>query len=745
MQCIEHREKAFARHGEHPVAALQDKLVDKDLAAAAEGGAVHRSTPNRLRSAAKDGYSAFLGRPIDPIRGLEQEFTHLRRLASQCMHQVTAIFDRLLGIAGDGPRDLALIEERLAVLQPRMPWVYAMTLSCLIGQLFTFGLAGHPPTFTLIVGVLSALRGVMWLWLRRQHLVGEPARRRLRSIGLGSIVGNLAFVAIIAQISAALSPERAQLMWLMTATCAIAFSAPMTILPRIALAHLLFFGLPASFLGTLLGPHRDTSVACFNLLLCNLILISLLRLQDRAFVGQLEARLDGQHERARAEHAERIAIEERTVARAMAESDFLTGLANRRAFLAALQASAALPGEHSVLLLDLDGFKPVNDTFGHDVGDILLKEVAARLKVPDIVAARLGGDEFAVLLADTSGAAAHGRARAIVALLSQPYRIGEALVSVSACCGIGTLIAGQQDISGVLREADLALYRAKATGRASVELYSDEMGADLTRRAQIESALRVPGVEHDIELLYQPIFDLRTMRIVSFEALARWTHSQLGPIAPSDFIPITEQMQLVEPISQALLRRAATTALQWTSDLLLSFNLSAVQLCSWGSAQRILKVLDEVGLHPSRLQIEVTETAMMADFETARHNLDTLQQRGVEVVLDDFGAGYASISYLREMVFDKLKLDGSLITASASADGARLLKGVIDLAHAVGIPCIAEHVETGEQAEYLMMIECGYGQGYHLGRPIPADEALILAQASALVTSPAVSPLRKTA
>lgn len=645
------------------------------------------------------------------------------------------MIDRLFGIAGDSPHDLALIEDRLAAIQPRMPWIYAMMLSCAIGQLLTFQLIQKPPMISIVLIVVASLRGLAWFRMRRQHLVGERARSRLRTIGIGSLVGTMAFAIVIGQIVPSLSPERVQLMMVMASTSAMAMSAPMAIMPRAALANYLLFGIPAAAIGIVAGPDRVATVAAFNLLLCNLILMSLLRIQERGFVDRLTARLDSQHERARAEHAERIAIEERTVARAMAESDFLTGLANRRAFLAALQGRAGPPVDGSVLLFDLDGFKAVNDTFGHDVGDTLLKLVAARLlgaDLPGAVAARLGGDEFAMLVPASHGAAIEAHGQAIVTLLSQPYPIGEVLVSISACCGIATLLAGERDTSTVLREADLALYRAKAIGRGSVEHYSDSMGAEFLRRTQIESALREPGVEHDIELLYQPILNLRTMRIESFEALARWTHSSLGPIAPSDFIPITEQMQLVEPISQALLRRAARTALNWPPEMRLSFNLSAVQLCSWGSSQRILRCLEEVGLPPSRLQIEVTETAMMADFETARHNLDALQQRGIGVVLDDFGAGYASISYLREMAFDKLKLDGSLITASQTPDGARLLKGVVDLAHAVGIPCIAEHVETAEQAAYLAMIECAYGQGYYLGRPVTAREANNLAGATSI-------------
>ena len=216
----------------------------------------------------------------------------------------------------------------------------------------------------------------------------------------------------------------------------------------------------------------------------------------------------------------------------------------------------------------------------------------------------------------------------------------------------------------------------------------------------------------------------RRWHICSFEALARWRHSELGWISPSEFIPITEQISVVERISEVLLRRAAAEALRWPSSIRLSFNLSAVQLCSEASAQRILQLVAEAGLPPARLQLEVTETALLGDFDAARRNLALLSKAGVRLALDDFGAGYASISYLREMSFDAVKLDGSLVVA-ASADraGMRLLQGVLDLCRAVDLPCIAEHVETDEQVGLLRAMGCQFGQGYWLARPMSAEQA----------------------
>jgi EAL domain-containing protein (putative c-di-GMP-specific phosphodiesterase class I) len=258
------------------------------------------------------------------------------------------------------------------------------------------------------------------------------------------------------------------------------------------------------------------------------------------------------------------------------------------------------------------------------------------------------------------------------------------------------------------------------------------MGDALLRRTEIELALRKPGIEEDIELAFQPIFDLETMDIVAFEALARWSHSTLGPVSPSDFIPITEQLQLVESLSESLLSRAIGSAKSWPAAQRLSFNLSPVQLCSQGSAERLLAILADASFPPTRLQIEVTEMAMMADLDSARLNIDAFRLAGVHVVLDDFGAGFASIGYLRELRFDGLKLDGSLLTACSSPYGGALLKGVVDLAASIGTPCIAEHVETLQDATMLRSIGCRFGQGYWLGRPVRADEAKVLANARML-------------
>ena len=244
---------------------------------------------------------------------------------------------------------------------------------------------------------------------------------------------------------------------------------------------------------------------------------------------------------------------------------------------------------------------------------------------------------------------------------------------------------------------------------------------------RLESVLAEPSL---LRLLFQPIVDLSSGTLRAFEALARWEHPTLGSVSPAEFIPIAEQIKAIEPLSDGLLAKAAGEAAAWAKAIRLSFNLSTVQLCVSGTAEHILDIAQGAGLQPDRLQLEVTETAQLADFGRARANLDALRAAGVRVLLDDFGAGHASISYLREMPFDGIKLDGSLVASvTESVRAQRLLKGVLDLCASLRLPCIAEHIETEEQRALLCQLGCRDGQGFLLGRPLAPADAARLAEA----------------
>jgi diguanylate cyclase (GGDEF)-like protein len=437
-----------------------------------------------------------------------------------------------------------------------------------------------------------------------------------------------------------------------------------------------------------------------------------------------------------AQRAERLAKVEKAKAKLIADTDPLTGLANRRAFLRAIGRRAAGLARtrkgFALAVVDLDGFKPINDTFGHAAGDQVLQGIGSRLASAageGALIARTGGDEFALLLPRVqSMTGANSAGVAVCAALQEPFVVDGREFRISGCCGVTLLVPDDCNVEEALVRADTALYRAKEGGRSGVAVFTREMHEIHRRRTLIEKALRLPETLARIGLVFQPITDLATGELKALEALARWEDEALGCIPPDQFIPIAEQINVIEPISEALLARAAVEAASWASTVRLSFNVSAVQLCTAGSAGRLLAVLDRTGLDPTRLQVEVTETALLADFEIARENLQALREAGARIVLDDFGAGHASISYLREMQFDAVKLDGALIANLAeSLRSRRLLKGVLDLCSALGLPSVAEHIETDDQLRLLRELGCREGQGYLLSPPLTSEAAAALA------------------
>jgi predicted signal transduction protein with EAL and GGDEF domain len=358
----------------------------------------------------------------------------------------------------------------------------------------------------------------------------------------------------------------------------------------------------------------------------------------------------------------------------------------------------------------------------------LLREVAARL-VHAVgsrgLVARLGGDEFGVLLPEIHRAEqAQSVGSEILAQVNGPVLIKQRQVTVSACCGIGLSRRGQDKCpSRILADADLALYQAKDDPGREVAVFEQQMEAPHRRRAEIERALQAPGVRDNLRVVFQPIFDLKRGRVIAHEALARWTDGGLGAVSPAEFVPIAEQLNVIDEINSHLMAIAFEEARGWPDHVKLSFNLSAVQLRSAGSASAILGALKTAGLATQRLQVEVTETALLADFKRARENLTQLRKAGVIIVLDDFGAGYASIGYLRELRFDQIKLDGGLVTAARhSADGKRLLRAVIGLCEVLGVSTVAEHVESEDLLRLVIELGCTAGQGFWLRSPVPAGE-----------------------
>ena len=637
----------------------------------------------------------------------------------------------------------ALLHERYCALRRQVPLLYAILLASFLGLNFASGKSASDLIEPLAVfALLAVVRLVHWLRLRGRALTPELILRELRQTMRVGVLLSLSFGLSSIYLYNHLTLDERNLAILFTTIAAIGSAYGLTSFPAAARLPLLLFAMPFAVRLMLSGNVTHAGVG-ISLALISLMVVRLVNLHDASFVNLVRSRSEVENERERAQRAEQVALAEKARVRQVADTDSLTGLANRRAFLAELEfclSPSASGPPFALALLDLDGFKPVNDTFGHAAGDALLIQVAARLRREagaGALVARIGGDEFGIVLPCADETAVLRVGERLRGALEQPYLVDAREFRVSACCGLTLVAPGDTDVTTALSQGDAALYSGKQAGRGKVALFTPDLADANRRRIAIERALREPDVAASFNLAFQPIFDLGTDSLRAFEALARWDHDALGQITPGEFIPITEQINVIGPISDMLLACACREAAQWPDAVRLSFNLSAIQLCAADSAERLLAIVAVAGVEPGRLQFEVTETAMLVDFATARRNLARLRAAGARVVLDDFGAGFASISYLREMIFDAIKLDGSLIVAAMESEaGERLLRGVLELCAAMNVPCVAEHIEQPAQLELLRSLRCREGQGYVLSPPLAPAKARDMA-ATRLMPFPA--------
>ena len=428
------------------------------------------------------------------------------------------------------------------------------------------------------------------------------------------------------------------------------------------------------------------------------------------------------------ENAARIKAEEE--ARKLARHDPLTRLPNRRFFEEKLNEAlrTAGPGRQlAVLMLDLNGFKPINDVHGHAAGDEALSKFAHRISAVlgrDGFFARIGGDEFAIIMpAIASIEDAADLAARIQETVAGPFVVGHATVRLGVGVGIAIAPDNGMRANQLVRRADRALYRAKAERHSSIRFFEPEMDEVADRRVQIERELRLAVSADLLVPHFQPVTSLDGDRVIGFEALARWQNASLGLISPNVFISVAEETGLIVPLGDQLLRRACAEATSWPQDLTLSFNISAVQLHDPTFGLRVLTILAQTGLNPRQLELEITETALVANIAIARKIVDQLRQAGVRVALDDFGTGYTAMAQLLSLHLDKIKIDRSFVSRLAESEESRaIVRAILSLARDFGLRVTAEGVEDHEQLAYLKENGCEEGQGYLFGRPIPAAE-----------------------
>lgn len=421
----------------------------------------------------------------------------------------------------------------------------------------------------------------------------------------------------------------------------------------------------------------------------------------------------------------------------MARYDQTTGLPNRHAMLQGLDQLLkrnARGEELAVLCLDLDRFKAVNDTFGHAAGDALLRQVAERLRScsreTDLVA-RLGGDEFAVLQCGASQpSASMALARRIIAALGEPFDLDGLMAQIGASIGIAIAPFDGETCDALLKNADLALYRAKADGRGTLCYFEPQMDLRTQARRALETDLRLAVNEHQFHLLYQPQVDITSGGVTTFEALLRWTHPTRGAISPLEFIAVAEETGLIVQIGRWVLTQACQDAMLWPTSVRLAVNASAVQFSQGSLLHDVTHALQSSGLTADRLEIEITETVTMQDPKQALASLKELQQMGVRVAMDDFGTGYSSLSYLHSFAFDRIKIDRSFVRDVDTNPGARaIIRAIVGLGESLGMAITVEGVETIGQLDVVREEGCHEIQGYLFSVPKPLSETMKLIEA----------------
>ena len=418
------------------------------------------------------------------------------------------------------------------------------------------------------------------------------------------------------------------------------------------------------------------------------------------------------------------------LAQSLARHDALTGLPNRRvlgdALRQAIDESVAEDSECAVLLIDLDRFKLANDLYGHHAGDTVLCTVAKRLLAlvpPRGTLARLGGDEFAIVIVGENQRDFSVRlAQRIITALAAPFPVGDVQLDIGATIGVALRSPEHADPEALLRAADIAMYRTKREGRGGFQFFEASMDRELKRRAQLQVDLRRAVAKEEILPFYQPLVSLPDRSLLGFEILARWPRPD-EPVPPDVFIPIAEDAGLLPELTYRLLRQACLDAKTWPSQLMLALNISPTQLMDTLLAQRILAILTATGFPPQRLEIEITENAVMDNMETAQATLLSLHNMGVSIALDDFGTGYSSLSHLRKLCFDKIKIDRSFVLSMRDNDDSRkLVDAIIGVGKSLGLPTTAEGIETEDDAAWLAQNGCTSGQGYLFGKAMPARE-----------------------
>jgi diguanylate cyclase (GGDEF)-like protein len=467
----------------------------------------------------------------------------------------------------------------------------------------------------------------------------------------------------------------------------------------------------------LLQPQTSLKAMALNLVFVSAAMIIVLLVYSRDFARLVESRSE----------TRRLGDENFRIA----NLDALTGLANRRWFFAELtkqhERAQTTGAAFAIGIIDLDGFKPVNDTYGHMTGDRVLTEAAQRLKEAcgdDIILARLGGDEFGFIV---SGNPTRDELRWLGAAISDvirlPYAVGSSQALLGSSIGVAGYPQSANDPQALFERADYALYHAKRHQRGQMVIFSTEHEEQIRSHSVIEQALQNADLDAELSMVFQPIVDITTGRVRAFEALARWQSPTLGNVSPDRFIPVAERAGHVRGVTKTLLKKALAALAQWPADIRMSFNLSAHDLSDSETVVQIIAIINRSRVDPKRIDFEITETAVAHDFKQAQAAVQTLKALGAGISLDDFGTGYSSLSHVHRLPLDKIKVDRSFITDIGSNPvSLKIVKSLTALCADMGLDCIIEGVETAAQLATLRDLGCRMVQGYYFARPMTEAE-----------------------
>ncbi len=618
--------------------------------------------------------------------------------------------------------DPELVRSQVQAFGRQIPLLYFILIVNTMAVTVTH-LRSAPAWMTMYVpGVLCALcivRCVRWWRGRNRVLTHDKAVPELRKLIWMAGIFGIAFTAWSLMLLPYGTPyEQAQVAFYMATTVVGCVFCLMHL--RVA-ALLLLSIVILSFATFLVFTGSPVFIAmAVDMSLVGLALAFIIELYYRSFAGVVHTQRDLQ---ASQEKTQRLSDENFR----LASIDSLTDLPNRRSFFASLRAlseqALATDGAFNVGLIDLDGFKQVNDIYGHASGDLVLQEVGARLLAlaePGIFFARLGGDEFGVLAQDRqSKDALLELGQRICDSLSQPYRVGGNIAELSGTIGWAAFPDAGKTVTQVFERADAAMYVGKESRRGTAVIFSTEHETRIRRSSLVTQELRHADLESELFLEFQPISDVVTRRTIGLEALGRWHNPRLGAVKPEEFIRIAERTELILRITEVLLHKALAEVPHWPSELYLSFNLSAIDISTSARARRLIDIVAASGVPPHRVSFEITETALTRDFEQARSALTMIKAAGCRVSLDDFGTGYSSLSYVHRLPFDSIKIDRSFMTdVDSNSASKKIVKSVLDLCKNLGLECVVEGLETSSQAEVVKALGARAVQGYLFGPPM---------------------------